>query len=108
MSMTGSSTPEFTTSSSDESSSEPTLPQPKTPKIEFSHIVSLMADEIGVDPAVITDEVLLPDLGVDSLMQISITSKIKAYVPDPLPDTLLLHHNSIAKLRAYFQGKYGL
>lgn len=59
-----------------------------------------------MDPRVINDESLLDDLGVDSLMQISIVSKLRDYVKEPLPGSLLMQYNSISKQRAFFKGQY--
>lgn len=59
-----------------------------------------------MDPGVINDESLLDDLGVDSLMQISIIGKLRAYVKDTLPGSLLMQYNSISKQRAFFKGQY--
>ena len=75
--------------------------------VDFSEILAVMAEEIGVEPGSLTDDVLLDDLGVDSIIQISLVASIQELLPDPLPAGLLLEHDSIAKLRRFFTDTAG-
>ena len=61
-----------------------------------------MASEIGVDAQLMNEGTLLEDLGVDSLMQISILARLQGYVRATLPGSLLMECNTIAKLRVFF------
>ena len=70
--------------------------------IDFGEILALMAEEIGVKPDSLDDDVLLDDLGVDSIIQISLIARIQKYLAKPLSPGLLMEFNSIAKLRRFF------
>lgn len=70
--------------------------------VSFEKILAVIADEIGVEPSSLDDSVLLDDVGIDSIVQISLTARIQEYFPKPLSPKMFLDANSIAKLRRYF------
>ena len=69
--------------------------------VDFGEILAIMADEIGVEPDSLNDDVLLDDLGVDSIIQISLIARIQEYLAKPLFPSLLMEYNSITKLRRF-------
>ena len=69
---------------------------------DFNNLLAVMGDEIGVEPDSLTDSVLLDDLGIDSIIQISLIARLQENLAKPLPQGFLLEFNSIAKLRRYF------
>ncbi|KAL8831168.1 MAG: hypothetical protein Q9191_001010 [Dirinaria sp. TL-2023a] len=70
--------------------------------VDFNEILAVMADEIGVSSDSLTDDVLLDELGVDSIIQISLIARIQDYLAKPVSPSLLVDCNSIAKLRFFF------
>ena len=70
--------------------------------VDFDRIIAIIASEIGVEPDSLTDDILLDDLGVDSIIQISLKTGIQELLAEPLPDSLFVEYNSIAKLRRFF------
>ena len=70
--------------------------------VDFDKILAIMAEETGVEPDSLKDDSLLDDLGVDSIIQISLIARIQEYLAKPLSPGLLVDFNSIAKLRLYF------
>lgn len=73
--------------------------------VNFETIISILAAEIGVEPEVLTDEVSLPDLGVDSIIELSVVARLQEYVPKPLPPAFFMKNDTVAKLRAFFAGE---
>ena len=86
---------------------QPPIPQPACSSggETFSRVLNLIASEIGLDPQVITDDSLLIDLGIDSLMQISIVGKLRENVSGDLPSSLLMQCDRVSNLRDYFVGR---
>ena len=72
-------------------------------EVDFLHIVVLIAAELGVEPTSISDDTLLDELGVDSLIQISIVGRLSEYVGKTLPKALLAEHNQVRALRLFFE-----
>ncbi|XXH01795.1 hypothetical protein Hte_008156 [Hypoxylon texense] len=72
--------------------------------VSFQTVIDILAAEIGVGPECLADDVLLEDLGVDSIIGISAVARLQEYMPEPLPPAFLMENNSIKKLRAYFVG----
>jgi len=72
----------------------------------FPQILSIIAGEIGVEEESLTDDVVLEDLGVDSIIQISLVSSIQECLNDTLPAGFLVENNSVAKLRKYFATRF--
>ena len=70
--------------------------------VDFQQVIDVLASEIGVEPETLTDDTMLEDLGVDSIIQISAVARLEECLREPLPKGFLIKHNSVAKLREYF------
>lgn len=70
--------------------------------VDFDQILGLLADEIGVEPDSLKDSTLLEELGVDSIIQMSLVTRIQDLVPQQLPPRMLIDFNSIGQLRKFF------
>ncbi|KAI1377814.1 hypothetical protein F4677DRAFT_413633 [Hypoxylon crocopeplum] len=72
--------------------------------VNFETIIDILAAEIGVESESLTDDILLEDIGVDSIIELSVVAHLQEYMPEPLPPAFLMKNNSISKLRAFFAG----
>ena len=70
--------------------------------VDFGTILNILAEETGVDPGSLDDDALFQDLGVDSIIQISLIARFREYLAKPLTASLLVECNSVAKLRRFF------
>ncbi|KAJ2973845.1 hypothetical protein NUW58_g8835 [Xylaria curta] len=68
----------------------------------FKTIIDILAAEIGVESESLTDDVSLQDLGVDSIIELSVVARLQEYIPEPLPPAFLLKNNNVAKLKTFF------
>lgn len=73
--------------------------------VNFETIIDILAAEIGVEAESLTDDVSLPDLGVDSIIELSVVARLQEYVPEPLPPAFFMKNDTISKLRAFFAGE---
>lgn len=69
----------------------------------FPKALQLIAQEVGVELVDLDDEANLEDLGIDSLLTISIGTKLKDELQLDLPLTLFSECGTVAQLRQYFQ-----
>ncbi|KAI8635444.1 hypothetical protein F5Y19DRAFT_407791 [Xylariaceae sp. FL1651] len=83
--------------------SQPPISSERT-SVSFETILDIVAAEIGVESECLTDDISLEDLGVDSIIQISVVARLEEYMPEPLPPAFLMTHNTVPKLRAFFAG----
>ena len=70
--------------------------------VDFGTVLDILAEETGVELGSLDDDVLFDDLGIDSIIQISLIARFREYLGKPLPASLLVERNSIVKLRHYF------
>ena len=93
---------------------KPTRPQPVTvrktavtqsPGADFSKVLDTIASEVGVDVSELSDDVKISDVGVDSLLTISILGRLRPETGLDLSSSLFIEHPSIAELRAFFLDK---
>lgn len=71
----------------------------------FSEVLSTIASEIRVGMTELVDGANLADLGVDSLLTISILSKLRKLISLDLSSSLFTACPTVAGLRAFFQDK---
>jgi len=71
--------------------------------ISFSHIISCIAGEIGVDPSELMESADLADLGVDSLLTMSILDTLRKQLAYDIPSSLFATHPTVGDLRKYFE-----
>ncbi|KAK0703919.1 hypothetical protein B0T26DRAFT_681541 [Lasiosphaeria miniovina] len=72
---------------------------------DLSAVLALISKEIGTQLDETEDSTTLEELGVDSLLTVSITTKLKAETGLELPTTLISGATSIAELREYFRAE---
>ncbi|KAI0433456.1 hypothetical protein F5Y09DRAFT_298970 [Xylaria sp. FL1042] len=72
------------------------------PSANFKTIINVLAAEIGVEPECLTDDILLQDLGVDSIIELSVVARLQEYVSEPLPPAFFMKYNKISQLRDFF------
>ena len=71
----------------------------------FSEILAIIAGEVGVNVSELTDGTKVSDLGVDSLLTISILGKLRMETKLDLPSSLFTSCPTFADLRAFFSDK---
>jgi acyl carrier protein len=90
-----------------------TPPSPSTPLTPASpsdlvdEFVAAVAGETGIEPQQIDDDTPFTDLGVDSLMSISIIGTLKERTGIELPATLLTDCTTMAEAKNTLRSKYG-
>ena len=72
--------------------------------ISFSHIISCIAGEIGVDPNELTETADLAEMGVDSLLSMSILETLRKQLNFGIPNSLFASYPTVRELRGYFEG----
>lgn len=77
-------------------------PPPQTSTTVFTQILGVVASEVGIDVSELTDDAWFADLGVDSLLAISITAKLSALLGRQLPATLFTEYLGVRQLCDYF------
>lgn len=66
-----------------------------------SQVLEIIADECGVDLSELADGNSFADLGVDSLMQLSISGRMRENLDLEVPSTLFTDHSSVGSLKSY-------
>ncbi|KAK0739379.1 hypothetical protein B0T21DRAFT_285107 [Apiosordaria backusii] len=72
------------------------------------NIKKIIATELGMGPEEIDDDVPLADLGVDSLLSLSIMAAIKTQTGQILPSNFLMEHTTLAAIKAALGGPRAL
>lgn len=75
---------------------------------EFSKILETIASEVGVEVSELSDDVKISDVGVDSLLTISILGRLRSETGLDLPSSLFIEYSTIAQLKAFFLDKMTL
>ena len=68
----------------------------------FSTIAAVMISELGIDRSELMDDANWAELGIDSLLAISILTKLRPLTTLDLPSSLLDDYPTIAELRGFF------
>ncbi|KAJ5345900.1 Acyl transferase/acyl hydrolase/lysophospholipase [Penicillium brevicompactum] len=80
-------------------------PLPKAKKTtavpDHSNILQIIASEVGVEVSELTDDVMFADLGVDSLLTISIVARLNSVLDQEVPNSLFADHPSVRELQGY-------
>jgi iterative type I PKS product template protein len=79
----------------------------KTSGPSFTAILETIAGEVGLGINEFTDSANFGDLGVDSLLTISIMSALRAQTGQDLPISIFTTYPTVAELRAYFKDTFG-
>ncbi|KAF2650606.1 polyketide synthase [Lophiostoma macrostomum CBS 122681] len=73
---------------------------PSRPSV-FSQVLKVVAEEIGIDQAQLTDDANFADFGVDSLMSLTILGFIRDDLGIDVPGSLFDDYPSVKELRVY-------
>ncbi|KAK4189134.1 hypothetical protein QBC35DRAFT_167960 [Podospora australis] len=73
-----------------------------SPQPNFDGILGLIASEVGVEVAELTDDAAFADLGIDSLLSISITAKLSELLGQDVPAGLFHECLTVGDLRQYY------
>lgn len=77
----------------------------KHPSGGFSAILETIASEVGIEVSDLTDDAKISDLGVDSLLTISILGRLRPETGLDLPSSLFITCPTVAQLREFFLDK---
>ncbi|KAI1427322.1 hypothetical protein F5Y12DRAFT_184810 [Xylaria sp. FL1777] len=75
---------------------------------EIAVVFDVIAQEVGVEPAELVDHALLADIGVDSLLSLSIAARVKDVLGLEVPSSLFLSSVTSGDLRDNLAEYYGL
>ncbi|KAK3994996.1 putative polyketide synthase [Cladorrhinum sp. PSN332] len=78
------------------------------PNVDYHRVLRLVASEVGVDISELVDETEFADLGVDSLLSISITVKLGQLLNQPIPASLFTQCLTVRDLRQYLESEFSL
>lgn len=67
----------------------------------FLRVAKIIAEEVGMDTSTIPEEARFDELGIDSLLTVSITSSIQNKTGLPIPATLFDGDSTLSQLRAH-------
>ncbi|KAI1152845.1 polyketide synthase [Nemania diffusa] len=105
----------LSTISSNVSSTAAPLPAPESAEPQssvatdlVSEALKILADEIGVEMAQMTDSTLLADLGVDSLMSLTILGSFREELDLDIPASQFYECATVKELKNYLIGVAGL
>jgi iron transport multicopper oxidase len=68
-----------------------------------SHVLDIIAEEIGISPNELSSDGDLSEFGVDSLLSLTILSRLREALHMDLPTNLFQEYPTIGSLRQYFQ-----
>ena len=71
--------------------------------VDVNLVLSVLASELGVSLDLGNEHEPLEDMGVDSIMQMTLLAKMQESVSVKLPGNLLVERNSFAKLKTFFE-----
>ena len=71
----------------------------------FSRILETIASEVGIEVSELTEDAKISDLGVDSLLTISILGRLRPETGLDLPSSLFISYPTVAQLRGFFLDK---
>lgn len=83
----------------------PAITRPRNPSGGFSKILETIASEVGIEVGELTDDAKISDLGVDSLLTISILGRLRPETGLDLPSSLFIAYPTISQLRGFFLEK---
>lgn len=78
-----------------------TLPKPRGGAVT-SKVMNILASETDVDPSELVDEEAFENLGVDSLLSLTISAKLREELDMEIPSTLFTDNDTIGALKKYF------
>lgn len=78
-----------------------------TSRPSFSGVLHAIASEVKVDVTDFVDDANFGDLGIDSLLTISIMSNLRAQMGLDLPTSIFTMYPTVAELRVFFEDQFG-
>ncbi|KAL8826801.1 MAG: hypothetical protein Q9191_003572 [Dirinaria sp. TL-2023a] len=78
------------------------VPPVETPGADLSNVLTTIATEVGVDNSELVDDARISDLGVDSLLTITILGRLREETGLDLPSSLFVTYPTVAQLKEYF------
>lgn len=89
----------------------PARPKIKTespaPKPLFSRVLDIIAQEVELDMDQLVDEAAFTEIGIDSLLTISIMSSLQAQLALNLPTSIFTTYPTVAELSKFFEDEFG-
>lgn len=93
----------------------PPMPAPQLPAVKpksivdtssdvLNRILALISQEVGVDQSELTADCEFAELGLDSLLSLTITSKIRGELGLDFPPSLFIEHPTVGDLRVLLGG----
>ena len=82
-------------------------PASATSRPSFSGVLHAIAAEVKVDVTDFVDDANFGDLGIDSLLTISIMSNLRSQMGLDLPTSIFTMYPTVAELRVFFEDQYG-
>ena len=73
----------------------------------FANVLDTIANEVGIEVNDLTDGAKVADLGVDSLLTISILGKLRTETNLDLPRSLFITYPTVSELKSFFSDKSG-
>ena len=86
----------------------PVAPQTANHQPSFSRVLELIAGEVNLELEEFVDSANFAELGVDSLLSISIMSSLKQQLDLDLPASVFALYPSVAELRGYYREELGV
>lgn len=74
----------------------------------FPQVLEIIAQEVGIDVSELEDEACFSNLGIDSLLTISIIGNLNIYFGEELPASLFVQYTTVNELSLYLQVRFGL
>lgn len=87
--------------------SSPAAPQAANSRPSFTKVLNLIAKEVNSEPEEFIDSASFAELGVDSLLSISIISSLKQDLGLDLPASTFAMYATVAELREYYSDEFG-
>ena len=83
----------------------PSTPSASNARGGFPKVLETIAAEVGIDVSELTEDAKISDLGVDSLLTISILGRLRPETGMDLPSSLFITYPTVAQLRGFFLDK---
>ncbi|KAJ5676015.1 conidial yellow pigment biosynthesis polyketide synthase [Penicillium macrosclerotiorum] len=76
---------------------------PRPPNVLVSQVLTIVAEECGVDQTELADPNSFADLGVDSLMQLAISSRMREELELEVSSSLFIDHPTVRELKLFLR-----
>lgn len=85
----------------------PRFPKASNSQLQFSKVLETVAGEVDLEVSEFGESTKFSELGVDSILSISITSLLKENLGLDFPSSVFAMYPSVAELRDYFREEFG-